>query len=449
MLRTLLFAALMIGASVGSASAQKAPVTASDKLPELQTWTLENGLRVAFMPLRRAPSVTVQLWYHAGSKDEPRDRRGSAHMFEHMMFKGTEHVRAEDHARYLSGLGGYVNAFTTEDATAYHNTLPAEYMDFAMQLEAERMRNLWFRDEMIATEKQVVQEEIRQRENKPVLQGFLRLLEVAYTEHPYAWTAGGALRDLENTSKEDLKAFYDAYYVPNNALLVVVGDAELEAVQRSARKWFGAIPAGESPPRPAEARAEPEQQKARREGVEPGQIGLIFRGYHVPEAAHQDIHALQVLALILSGGQSSRLYEGLVRKEKIAVQAGGQLVVREHPGLFMVYAAYLDPSAAGAVEGRLAAEVARLRDGRVSEKELTKARKQLTARFAFGLESVTGLANQIGNSWIRRGDPAAFTQDLEALQSVTAADVQRVARRYLADNKSTTVVVPPRGGQGR
>src|SRR3569623_2814854 len=193
------------------ALAMAAPASAGT--PKIETVQLANGLKVAVMPIEGAPGVAVQVWYHAGSKDEPRDRRGSAHMFEHMMFKGTQHVRPEAHAQMLNGVGGYVNAAPDEDATHYIDTVPASYLDFTLHLEAERMRHLLFRPEMIATEKEVVKEAIRQRENSPIAKGFLKFLDVAYTKHPYAWTAGGTIKDLDATSPDDLKKFYDANYV--------------------------------------------------------------------------------------------------------------------------------------------------------------------------------------------------------------------------------------------
>jgi zinc protease len=428
----------------GQAQAQsKSAASAAASLPALETWQLANGLQVAFLPMPNAPSVTVQVWYHVGSKDEAANRRGSAHMFEHMMFKGTEHVRAEEHARHLSGLGGYVNAFTTEDVTAYHNTLPAEYLDFAMQLEADRMSNLWFRDEMIKTEKQVVKEEIRQQENNPLYAGFLRFLEIAFTVHPYAWTAGGSLQDLDATSLQDLKDFYSRYYVPNNALLVVVGKASAAEVKASAETWFGKIDKGAEPPRPASEKVEPKQTAMRREVVAPAQIGVIMRGYHIPEANHADIPALQVMALILSGGESSRLFESIVHKGKLAVQAGGQLVIREDPGLFMVFGAYLDAAGGDKLESALRAQIELLRKTPVKAAELLQAKNQLMAQFVFGLESVTGIANQIGNSWIQRGDPKRFLDDLNAFNKVSAADIKRVANLYLNENQTSVVVIPP------
>jgi zinc protease len=445
MLRAIAIFTLLLAGAAGPSSAQPKAAKAKGpaaSLPALQTWTMDNGLQVAFLPMPKAPSVTVQLWYHVGAKNEARDRRGSAHMFEHMMFKGTENLRAEEHARHLSRLGGYVNAFTTEDVTAYHNTLPAEHMDFAVRLEAERMRKLWFRDGMIATEKEVVKEEIRQQENNPLFTGFLRFLEIAFKTHPYSWTAGGALVDLDATTTEDLKKFYDRYYVPNNALLVVVGNTNEKAVRASAEKWFAGIPKGEEPPKLSAELTEKPQTEKRREVVAPAQIGVIMRGYHIPEAAHPDIHALRVLALILSGGESSRLYEQIVRKQKLAVQVGGQLVIREDPGLMMIFGAYLDSAKGKTLEDALTAQVTKLRKSFVSKAEIGKAKKQLQAQLVYGMENVTGIANQIGYSWIQRGDAGRFLEDLTALEAVTAADIKRVANLYLGDSQSSVVVIP-------
>ena len=211
--RMILFVAAIAVATAPTPAAAQAKPSVS-KLPTVETFALANGLQVAVMRSDAAPVVAVQVWYHAGAKDEPRDRRGSAHMFEHMMFKGTQHVRAEAHAQFLNGIGGYVNAATDEDATHYINTVPADYLDFAVKLESERMRNLLFRPDMIAIEKEVVKEEIRQQENSPIAKGFLRFLDIAFTKHPYAWTAGGNIKDLDATTPEDLKTFYDAYYQP-------------------------------------------------------------------------------------------------------------------------------------------------------------------------------------------------------------------------------------------
>jgi len=447
--------AVVVAAGPSAAQPKKGPpaktaaATGSVKLPELETWTLSNGLQVAYMGLHKAPVVTVQVWYHVGAKEEARNRRGSAHMFEHMMFKGTKNVRPEEHARHLNRVGGYVNAFTTEDVTAYHDTVPREYLDFAVQLEAERMSNLLFRKKMVDTEREVVKEEIRQQENNPIAKGFLRFLSIAYQKHPYSWTAGGTIKDLDQTTPDDLAKFYETYYVPNNALMVVVGDVSKGEVEDAATRWFGGLAPGKEPPRPANASPEPEQTKMRREVVEAGQIGLIIGGYHIPEATSADIYPLQVLSLILGAGDSSRLHKRLVRTDKTAVEVGSQSLVREHPGLLLLFAAFLDGGNQQKVEDALFDEVDRIARSAPSARELEKAKNQISSGFVFGLESVTGLANEIGMSWIQSGDPGRFLTDLGKLEAVTAKDVQRVAAKYLKKSNRTVVVIPPAGKGGK
>jgi len=448
LLRIVTAAAVALAPGMG-ATAHAQGTAAVAKLPKIETFTLDNGLKVAVLPTQGAPVVAVQVWYHAGSKDEPRDRRGSAHMFEHMLFKGTKRVRPEAHAQYINGLGGYVNAQTDEDATHYINTLPASHLDFAIQLEAERMRNLLFRKEMIATEREVVKEEIRQQENSPIAKGFLRFLEVAFQKHPYAWTAGGTIGDLDKTTLEDLQKFYEAYYQPNNAMLVVVGKTTLEEVRASAEKWFGKIPKAPEPPRPAASAAEPEQKAKRKETVEPGQIGLTLVGFHIPPAKHQDVYALQVASIILGAGESSRLKIRLKSvdpktKRPLALDAGMEALVREHPGIAIALGAYLDPAQADGVEAAIFDEIATLGAKGPRADELRKAKNQVQSGFVFSLENVQGLAQAIGRSWILTGDPTSFVNDVDKIEKVTAADVMRVVKQYMTPDHATVVVIPPR-----
>jgi zinc protease len=440
-------------APVPAPKAPKAPPKpkGAGKLPAIDTFELPNGLKVAVLANDAAPVVAVQVWYHAGSKDEPRNRRGSAHMFEHIMFKGTKFVRAEAHAQFLNGLGGIVNAQTDEDATHYINTIPAEYLDFAIRLEADRMRNLVFRPDMIAGEREVVKEEIRLRENSPLQKGFLRFLTVAFTKHPYSWTAGGTIKDLDQTTPEDLKKFYDTYYQPNNALLVVVGKTTGAAVKASAEKWFGPIAKGATPPRPSEQAAEPAQTAKRREVVEAGQIGLTLVGYHVPPAKDKDIYALQVASIILGAGESSRLKLRLKKadaktKRPFALEGGMEAFIREEPGIVIALGAFLDPAQADPVEAAILDEIQKLGARGPTADELRKSKNQVQAGFLFSLENAQGLAQAIGRSWILTGDATAFMRDIEEIEKITAADVARVVKKYMTPDKATIVVIPPRGG---
>ena len=441
---------LCLLAMTGVAAAQPGSKPAIAHLPTVETFQLANGLRVAFLRLDSAPVVAVQVWYHAGSKDEPRDRRGSAHMFEHMMFKGTAHVRAEAHAQLVSGVGGSSNAQTDEDATHYIDTVPADYLDFAVQLEAERMRNLLFRKDMIDGEREIVKEEIRQQENSPIAKGFLRFLAVAYTKHPYAWTAGGNLKDLDATTPADLQKFYDAYYQPGNAMLVVVGKATLEQVKAVAEKRFGSIAKAPEPPRPAAQAQEPEQTATRREVVEPGQIGLTVVGWHIPAARDKDVYALQVASILLGAGESSRLKLRLKAvdpktKRPLALDGGVETVVREEPGMAIALGAYLEPAQKDPVEAAIFDEVGKLGAKGPTADELRKAKNQVEAGFVFSLEHAQGLAEAIGRSWILTGDATSYMRDVDEIEKVGAADVQRVIKKYLDVNRSTVVVIPPKG----
>lgn len=416
-------------------------------LPAVERFTLGNGLEVAVVAVDAAPVVAVQVWYRVGSKEERRDRRGSAHMFEHIMFKGSARVRPEEHARFINGVGGSGNAATDQDATHYINTVPARHLDFAIELEAERMRGLRFDPATIAAEREVVKEEIRQQENSPFTRGFLGLLEAAFTRHPYAWTAGGAIADLDATTVADLKGFYDTYYQPHNALLVVVGKTSAAEVRASAERHFGRIPRGGPLPRPAEALAEPAQTAARRIDAAPAQIGVVLLGYKLPAARHVDTYALQLASIILGGGDSSRLKRRIetidpATKQPIGVDAGLQALTLEHPGLLVLVGAHLDAGGAARVEAALMGEVAQLASKGPSADELRKAKNQVQAFLVAALERVDGLAEQVGRSWILTGDPSAWTRDLAELEKVSAADVQRVAKSYLRPEQATTVVIP-------
>jgi zinc protease len=304
---------------------------------------------------------------------------------------------------------------------------------------------------MIDIEREVVKEEIRQFDNNPALKGVQRFLDIAYSKHPYAWTAGGNAKDLDATTPDDLKKFYDAYYQPNNAMLVVVGKATLAQVKASAEKWFGSIPKpGTAPVRPSATAQEPAQTAPRKETTaEPGQIGLTLIGWHIPSAKDKDVYALQVASIILGSGESSRVKVRLKSKDPktkkpIALDGGIETVVREDPGMIVAIGGYLDKSQIDGVEAAILDEIGKLGKGGPTNDELRKAKNQVQSGFVFSLEQAEGLAEAIGRSWILTGDPSSFIRDVDEIEKVTAADVKRVVTQYFANEKSTTVVIPPR-----
>jgi zinc protease len=315
-------------------------------------------------------------------------------------------------------------------------------------LEAERMRNLLFRDDMIATEREVVKEEIRRQAADPIVRGLLRFLAIAYTKHPYAWTAGGELDDLDRTTTADLQAFYQTYYQPSNALLVVVGNATTADVRTAAEKHFGAIAGAPLPPRPSVASPEPAQTEQRREVLEPSQIGMVFAGFKIPPGNHADVPALQVASVILGAGESARLRQRIravdpARKKPLGLDAAVPFLVREDPGLLLTIGVFREADAAGAVEAALFDEVGKLAGKPPGADEVSRAKQQLLASFVFGMDNPAGLAEQLGQAWILTGDPGTLAGELDALDKVTPADVARVASTYLVPARATVVVVPP------
>ncbi|HVV51681.1 MAG TPA: pitrilysin family protein [Polyangia bacterium] len=430
--------------------AKAAPATASSVAPpklDVKSWTLPNGLQVLFLADHKAPIATVQIFYHVGSKDEHVGIRGVAHMFEHLMFKGSAHVPPEEHARLLKEVGGQVNAFTTEDLTGFHDTVPPSYVGFALELEAERMRNLKLFPATIDSERKVVEEEKRLRvDNDPVGKAIEKFRALAYTKHPYNWTAIGTIEDLEKVTPADCQRFYDTYYQPNNATLIVVGDVDEQTVRKQIEQHFGPIPRAPDPPR--NKAAEPPQTATRAETMKiEVQIPIVVGGYHIPRASDPDMPALEVLAAILSSGESSRLPERLVRHDHLAIAAGGVTEAMEDPGLFIVYAASLPSKDQTQIWNELAEEVGRVRDKPVAAAELDKAKNQLAAAFVFGLETVDGVAMRLGEAQYVEDDWHRFIEGATRYLAVTAADVQRVAQKYLVDANLTRVTLVPAGGK--
>ncbi len=410
---------------------------------DVRSWQLGNGLSVLILEDHKAPIASVQVFYHAGSRDETVGTRGVAHMFEHMMFKGSEHVPPEAHARLLHEAGGLSNAFTTEDVTAYQQTVPASQVGFALQLEAERMRRLKLFPSTVDSERNVMMDERRQQVDTNLIGRALEVFrDLVFGQHPYRWTAAGVMDDLRRITPAECKKFYDTYYVPNNATVIVVGDVVAGDVRNLVEQHFGSILAGDDPPRAAIAM--PPQTAMHEQVVQmPIDLPLIIGGYHIPAARHADIPVLQVLASVLGDGESSRLFQRLVRQEKLALGAGGDAQVMEDAGLFLVYAVHPPDSVEPRLRQLLLEEIVRVRTDGVTADELGRAKNQLAAQFIYGLESVDGLARELGVASYVLGDHRRFTDGTRRFLAVSADDIKRVAARYLVESNLTLLMLRP------
>jgi zinc protease len=405
---------------------------------EPREFVLANGMKVLLIEVPKAPVATVQVWYKVGSRNEVMGRAGLSHMLEHMMFKGTTKYPKGAFSRLIRKNGGMDNAFTSQDFTAYFENLAADRVELALELEADRMQGLQFDMNELKTEREVVKEERRLRtEDDP--QGALveALFAQAFLSHPYHWPVIGWFSDLDAMTLDDLQRHYDTFYSPNNATLIIVGDIKAETLLPTIKQLFEPIPRGPEP-KPLTAR-EPDQKGERRFLLKrEAQVPFVMMGYRVPNYASEDSYALDILESILSRGKSSRLYQSLVYDQKSALAVGAEYsLMQSDPGLFYFYALVSPGLKVEAVEEALNKEIKRLQAEPPTDLELQRAKNQVEAARIFEQDSnfrhamLLGQAETVGAGW-RKVD-----QFLERIRSVTAKDVQRVARQYLSDDNRT------------
>src|SRR5262245_10848705 len=420
-----------------------AAVAAATPHLDVKQWELSNGLSALFVAKHTAPVASVYVFYHVGSKDEPPGKHGMAHMFEHMMFKGSKHVKPEMHARMIDAIGGVSNAFTTEDITGYFDDVPRGQLGFALRLEAERMRNLLLTQKTVASEREVVKNERRQRiDDNPGARAFLMMRTSAFHVHPYSWSAIGENADLDTVTPKDCQAFYDLYYQPNNATVVIVGGMVEADVRREVEAAFAKVPRGSAPPR--KYRAEPPQKEYAEKTLHAKvQVPIIVGGFHIPAAADDAMPALEVLARVLGTGESSRLHQALV-KTKVAVASGAVIFPFEHPGLLIVYAAHLPKQPGQKVKQSLLDELARYHENVLFEPaEVEKARNQILAEHVRALETASGVAGQLGRAQYIKGGWQKFLGELGKLAALSPKDLHEAVLKYLSSENLTMVVLEP------
>lgn len=436
--------ALLLLICVSAALGPGRAATAASPTLDVAEATLDNGLRVLVLEDHRSPVVSTQVWYRVGSRNERPGATGLAHFLEHMMFKGTPRHGKGEFSRLVEQNGGQDNAFTTQDATSYFVDVAADRVDMVLGLEADRMRHLLLDPREIDSERQVVMEERRTRtEDDP--DGLIseEMNSVAFKAHPYRWPTIGWMEDITRINPTELRAFYDIYYQPNNALLVVVGDVKAPDVMARVRQLFGSIPRGPEPP-PMTA-IEPPQLDERRVVVKKAgaQLPIVDLAWHVPNYQSADAPALELLSTILSEGRASLLYRKLVYEQQLALGAGGDYpYFSRDPNLFTFYAAPLPGKSAESLERALLAEIELLKAEPLPEAELERAKNQIEAAFVWQQDSVhsraTSLARfELAGSWRLQADFVA------RIRAVTAPDLQRVARTYFPIDRMNVATLLP------
>lgn len=429
-----------------------APALAADTAPPIvyQERTLPNGLRVFSSVDRTTPNVTVQVWYGVGSKDDPVGRSGFAHLFEHMMFKATRDMPSETIDRMTEDVGGFNNASTYDDFTNYYEVVPANHLQRLLWVESQRLGSLVVDESTFKSERDVVKEELRQSVlSQPY--GRLFYLDVpraSYTSHPYKRPGIGSIEELDAATIDDVRAFHAAYYRPDNAALIVVGNFDQKELDAWVDKYFAGIKRPAEPMKRVTAVEPPRTQPGVYKGYGPNvPLPAVVMTWHAPDAASPDAAALTVLDAILSSGKSSRLYDSLVYEQQIAAEVYSDASLPQQPGMVMAGAILASGKTLAEGEKALLAQVARLRDEPVTEAELAEAKNELIASKLRERETIDGRAFAIGYALNTAGDPALANRQLAELQAVTAADVQRVAQKYLADNSRMTILYQPQSAR--
>ncbi|MGI8468360.1 MAG: M16 family metallopeptidase [Pyrinomonadaceae bacterium] len=408
---------------------------------DIKERTLKNGLKVYSVRDNSSPTVAVQVWYDVGSKNDPEGRNGFAHLFEHLMFKSTKNMKSEQMDRLTEDVGGNNNASTNDDVTNYFEIIPSNYLETLLWAEAERLSNLDVDDPNFKSERAVVEEEFNQSVlAQPYGQFYEYIQKLSYTTHPYKRTTIGTIEDLETATLGDVIKFHSTYYRPDNANLIVVGDFEQKQLDDWVDKYFGQIPkpAGEIPRVTA---VEPERAKETRyEETAPNvPLPAVAITYLTPGGKDKDMAALQVAERILSGGESSRLYQSLVYQQQIAQEANfnvGENVDKSLSYFTAVLASGHQPEEA---EKSLLAELKKIQDAPPSAQEVEKAKNGIIADALRRRETNQGKAFAIGQAIIYQNDADAVNKELGEIQNVTAADVQRVMRKYFTDNNRVVI----------
>lgn len=431
-------------------------VSADMDLSGRHEYVLDNGLKVVIKEDHRAPVVVTQIWYRVGSSDEPEDKGGISHLLEHMMFKGTKKVSSDDFERMIAKFGGHNNAFTSYDYTGYYEVFPANYWTLALELEADRMKNLQFDENDFVKEHQVVMEERRQRtDDNPLAVAVEQFNLLAMPDSPKGESVIGPMKEIESIKLDELKHWYETWYAPNNATLVIVGDVNAKQAIKEVKKYFGNIEPVKLPKRPSVKQAgfRGYQQTVSRQAV---QVPVLLMAYNVPtltvqdskkdsQAHAHDAYSLALLADVLDGGLSSRLESRLVREKGIlsSVSSGYNLFDRGD-GLFVIQAAPRDGVSLSQAQAAILHEIEALKNDPILPKEIERSKTNTITGLVYSQDSMAGQAQMIGSLQSIGLDDRMVAKLPAQFDKVSVKDIKDVAKKYLVKNNLTVMYVEPK-----
>jgi zinc protease len=415
-----------------------------------EEYTLNNGLHVILHQDKTTPIVAVSVMYHVGSKNENPERTGFAHFFEHLMFEGSENIGRGEFDKYVQNAGGNLNANTSFDRTYYYEVLPSNQLALGLWLESERMLHARVDEKGIETQREVVKEERRQRiDNQPYGSILEETFKRAYKVHPYKWPVIGSMAHLEAAVEEDYKQFYKDFYVPNNAVLSIAGDIDIAEAKVMIEKYFASIPKSANAvyrPRVVEPNLSSEVRDTIFDNI---QLPAVIQAYRIPAQGTKDFYAVDMVSRILSSGESSRLYRSLVDEQQKALFVGNFPLALEDPGLSLSFGIVNMGVDVFELEKAIDAEVAKIQNELISDKEFEKLRNQIEAEFVTNNSRVAGIAESLATYHMFFGDAGLINNEIDRYLAVTKEDIMAAAKKYLVKNNRIVLHYLPKSQESK
>lgn len=412
---------------------------------EFTEFTLPNGLQVILHQDKTTPIVAVSVMYHVGSKNENPDKTGFAHFFEHLLFEGSENIGRGEYDKYIEKAGGTLNANTSMDRTYYFEILPSNQLELGLWLESERMLHAIVENVGIETQRQVVKEERRQRiDNQPYGSFLEQVMMRAYTVHPYKWPVIGSMAHLDAAVESDYKNFYKDFYVPNNAIVSIAGDIDIENAKALVTKYFGSIPKGTKPVYRPSVVEPPLAGEVRDTFYDNIQLPAVIMAYRIPAAGTPDYYAVSMLGTLLSQGESSRLQKALVDDQQKAVAVGNFPLDLEHPGVSIAYGICSMGTSPLEAEQAITAEIDKIKSGTISDEEFQKLRNQVENDFVTSNARIVGIAESLANYKMYYGDANLINTELQRYLAVTKEDIKMAAQKYYNTNNRVVLHYLPK-----
>ncbi|WP_018616289.1 M16 family metallopeptidase [Segetibacter koreensis] len=413
-----------------------------------EKYTLPNGLKVILHKDSTVPVVAVTTLYHVGSKNEDTAHTGFAHFFEHLLFEGSENIKRGEFMKYVTNAGGSDNANTTQDRTFYYELLPSNQLKLGLWLESERMMHAKIEQVGVNTQREVVKEEKRQRiDNQPYMSFQYEIFRRAFKQHPYHWTPIGSMQDLNAAKLNEFIDFYKTYYVPNNCVLSIAGDINIEETKKQIENYFGPIPKGTKPIHRPDVTEQPLGGEVRDTIEDNIQLPAVFEAYRAPKETSPEYYAFNLLSTLLSGGPSSRMNKTLVDEKQIALQAASFPYFLEDAGLFINLAIANMGVKPGELENAIDSVVDDLKTTLVSEREFQKVKNQVQTAFVSANATMAGIAENLANYEVYFGDANLINTQIDNYNKVTREDILDVAKKYLNKDNRVVLYYVPKGSK--